>query len=81
MALSVMFSFPYLFVSVTQFMLEEEHRQKQEFKTLQENQEIQLKELQDQCDFNINELNQLQVYQHTSISLHSFTITSSKIHD
>ncbi|KAI5624566.1 STE20-like serine/threonine-protein kinase [Silurus asotus] len=45
---------------LTQFMLEEENRQKQEFKTLQETQEIQLKELQDQCDFNITELQQLQ---------------------
>ncbi|KAF4082560.1 hypothetical protein AMELA_G00153070 [Ameiurus melas] len=45
---------------LTQFMSEEESRQKQEFKTLQENQEIQLKELQDQCDSNINELHQLQ---------------------
>ncbi|MCJ8742689.1 hypothetical protein PDJAM_G00085320 [Pangasius djambal] len=45
---------------LTQFMSEEESRQKQEFKTLQENQEIQLKELQDQCDFNITELHQLQ---------------------
>ncbi|XP_060765287.1 STE20-like serine/threonine-protein kinase [Neoarius graeffei] len=45
---------------LTQFMSEEESRQKQEFKTLQENQEIQLKELQDQCDCNITELHQLQ---------------------
>ncbi|KAF5892770.1 phospholipase DDHD2 isoform X2, partial [Clarias magur] len=45
---------------LTQVMSEEEIRQKQEFKTLQETQEIQLKELQDQCDFNITELHQLQ---------------------
>lgn len=64
---------------LAQFISEEESRQKQEFKTLQENQEIQLKELQDQCNFNITELSQLQVRQHALISLHSFTITPDSI--
>ncbi|XP_062870748.1 STE20-like serine/threonine-protein kinase [Trichomycterus rosablanca] len=45
---------------LTQFMGEEEARQKQEFRLLQENQELQLKEIQDQCESNITELHQLQ---------------------
>lgn len=81
-SLSILFSFPHsgcLSLFMTQFMSEEENRQKQEFKTLQENQEIQLKELQDQCNFNITELNQLQVQQCILICLHSFRITSAEM--
>ncbi|XP_049324323.1 serine/threonine-protein kinase 10 isoform X1 [Astyanax mexicanus] len=45
---------------ITQFLAEEESRQKQERSQLQETQESQLKEVQEQCDANITELQQLQ---------------------
>ncbi|KAL6472582.1 hypothetical protein MHYP_G00187700 [Metynnis hypsauchen] len=45
---------------VTQFLSEEESRQKQERIRLQETQEKQLKEAQEQCDTNAAELQQLQ---------------------
>ncbi|XP_036384678.1 serine/threonine-protein kinase 10 [Megalops cyprinoides] len=45
---------------LTQFVSEEEARQKQERQTLQQSQEMQLKQLQEKCDGNIAELQQLQ---------------------
>ncbi|KAL4609556.1 serine/threonine-protein kinase 10-like isoform X1 [Arapaima gigas] len=46
---------------LTQFLAEEDARQKQEKQNLQQSQERQLSELQEQCDVNVNELQQLQI--------------------
>ncbi|XP_031433243.1 serine/threonine-protein kinase 10-like [Clupea harengus] len=45
---------------LTQFLAEEERQQRQERQALVQSQEAQLKEVQDQCDANITELQQLQ---------------------
>ncbi|KAK1800467.1 hypothetical protein P4O66_005502 [Electrophorus voltai] len=45
---------------LTQFLSEVEAQQKQEWTKLQENQEVQFREVQEQCDANISELQQLQ---------------------
>ncbi|XP_041915876.1 serine/threonine-protein kinase 10 [Alosa sapidissima] len=45
---------------LTQYLVDEESRQRQERQALVQTQEVQLKEVQDQCDANIAELQQLQ---------------------
>ncbi|XP_048115316.1 serine/threonine-protein kinase 10 [Alosa alosa] len=45
---------------LTQYLADEESRQRQERQALVQTQEVQLKEVQDQCDANIAELQQLQ---------------------
>ncbi|XP_062409782.1 STE20-like serine/threonine-protein kinase isoform X2 [Sardina pilchardus] len=45
---------------LTQYVADEESRQRQERQALVQTQEVQLKEVQDQCDANIAELQQLQ---------------------